>query len=558
MLCVDATEAEKDASSARKAASDATAEADAADFSADLAEIDAAVAQTAADNGQQAAKDAQAAATRAEEEECKRLVEERRKAFESGDAGVTGIGGPLSADDRAVLLAACGQSCVDDWDEATAAATASVIDWVRANGAEVLLEVIGVNDLKRCLGQGDVESCLLTAVNVAALVVVVGKFPVVSKAITTVATKIGQFFDRAEWGKRTLDHLRKVIEAAKKEPDRGSTSSIPCTHPGAAGCKNITFPFKGKGPGKDKLGSDNKYHLKEGDLDENVFDYVNDKTFSNRITNIDLIKGGVLWENKTVTGRVLSQAEMERWVSKHVGKKVASYQKAQEFVKGYEDAPIGIRFEDPKNQHRQPGHEGSRGEASGEAPRGVPRCQHQVVVAVTTDDFYLGAYWGDRAESAAGCARRLASFLDRLAALHPGLEEWYGPFEGDDEEIPEVRRIPSGVDALEAYIEENRPWSPDAADETLGFDVSLWTENHAVPLGVHCGIHADTPTLLNCVVLDFPEPSESWAGSYDPKTVRAVLMSVVEVWEPDWATFINASMREAQGGSSGEALSSVC
>ncbi len=344
----DATEAEKDASSARQAASDATDEADAADFSARAAETDASAAETSAGNAHQAADDAQKAATRAEEEERKRVAEERRKALESGDTGVIGgVGAPLTADERALLLKTCGQSCVDDWDEANAAVTASVIDWIKANGAEVLLELIGVNDAKRCFTQGDVESCLWTAVNVGSLAVIVGKIGPVAKAIATVVARVGSFFEKAEWGKRTLDHLRKVVEAAKKIPDSVGKSTTPCTHPKASECKNITFPYKEvDGTYKDGrvgLGSDGKYHFDEGASRKDIYDVKNDPHFINRITDIDLIKDGVLWEEKTAV-YAMDLAEQKKWVAKHLPKKIESYLKARPLIKGYEGAPIGFKF----------------------------------------------------------------------------------------------------------------------------------------------------------------------------------------------------------------------
>lgn len=345
----EATQAEKSAAGARQAAEEATDQADAADFSARRAASDAAGAQDAADNANQAASDAQKAAARAEEEERKRLEAERRKAMESGDTGVSGADAKLTADDRALLLKTCGQSCVDEWDEASAAVAASVIDWIKKNGADVLLEVIGVNDAKRCFGQGDVESCLWTLVNAGSLVALVGKLPAVTKAIALVGSKIGKFFEEAEWGERALSHLRKVIDAAKKEPDKGSIgkSSIPCDHPGAEGCRNVTFTDKGR----PQLGSDGRYHPREG---QNKLQIDDPKNLADTITDIDLVQDGVLWENKTAT-YPMNATQQRNWVNKHVGKKIDAYLRARPFVKGYENAPIGIRFEDPAINTVNPG-----------------------------------------------------------------------------------------------------------------------------------------------------------------------------------------------------------
>ncbi|MFI0237536.1 hypothetical protein [Streptomyces sp. NPDC016845] len=358
----EATAAEHDAASARQAASDATDEADAADFSARMAQSHASAAKDAADNANEAASDAQASADRAEKAERERLAEERRLAMANGDTGAYG-GSPdtLSANDRALLLQICGQSCVDDWDAANKSVSQTVVDWLKANGADILLEFIGVNDIKRCFGEGDIESCLWTLVDVGSLVLVVGKLPKVAKAITTVTSGIGRFFERAQLGKRTLEHLRKVLEEYRKNPDRGSIKlpggSNPCTHPGAKECKNIEFPYKNADgswvKGRDWLGSDNKYHVPDGAKGVDVYDVASDPMFKERITDIDYVKDGILWEEKSVS-YPMDVAGQKKWIDKHIPDKVKKYLDARRFVKGYENAPIGFRF-DPEALKSNPG-----------------------------------------------------------------------------------------------------------------------------------------------------------------------------------------------------------
>lgn len=68
--------------------------------------------------------------------------------------------------------------------------------------------------------------------------------------------------------------------------------------------------------------------------------------WSDTITDIDRIDGGVLWEEKTATGRVPGM-NVDNWVGKHVFKKLDSYIRARPHMQGFEDAPIGIRFTEP-------------------------------------------------------------------------------------------------------------------------------------------------------------------------------------------------------------------
>ncbi|WP_251056091.1 hypothetical protein [Streptomyces sp. ISL-94] len=213
----EATEGEKSAVSARSAADSASRDATAANTAAVRSETDATAAEKAAANAEQSAKDANAAATRAEAEAAARVEAERAQWISNSPA--VNAGPALSASDEELLLKECGQSCVDEWRAAMAIASQDVIDWVKANGADILLEVIGVNDLKRCLTKGDVEGCLWTLVNVASIVLVVGKLPAVSKAIARVVAGVTKFFEESAKGKRVLERYRNLIEKLKKNPE---------------------------------------------------------------------------------------------------------------------------------------------------------------------------------------------------------------------------------------------------------------------------------------------------------------------------------------------------
>ncbi|WP_175647595.1 hypothetical protein [Streptomyces cyaneochromogenes] len=207
----DATEAEKDAAGARSAASAAESDAAVADQVATHAESDAVKAEKAASNADSAAKEADAAATRAEEAERKRLEELRKeKADQAANPGPA-----LSSEEEAALLRMCGQECVDQYRSALALASLSLLDWVKQNGGQILLDEIGWTDLKNCLTKGDVEACLWTLVKAVPANKIVG----VGKAIVRIASGVIGFFEKSAKAKRTLDKLRKLAEKAKKDPE---------------------------------------------------------------------------------------------------------------------------------------------------------------------------------------------------------------------------------------------------------------------------------------------------------------------------------------------------
>ncbi|MEU9001599.1 hypothetical protein [Streptomyces sp. NPDC048551] len=219
----EATEAEKSAANAHASANAATRDAGAADTAATQSEKDAVSAETAAANANQDAKDAESAANRAEEE-FRKEQEEARKALVEAPKPATGA--DLSKDEEALLLANCGQSCVDEFREAKKLAGKDVLDWVIEIGGQILLDELGYTDAKKCFGQRDVESCLWTLVNVVMLGVAVAKIPAVAKIIYKVGKGVNTFLESMERARGTLERLRTVVERLK-----AGQSAVACLLP---------------------------------------------------------------------------------------------------------------------------------------------------------------------------------------------------------------------------------------------------------------------------------------------------------------------------------------
>ncbi|MEQ0558616.1 nucleic acid/nucleotide deaminase domain-containing protein [Amycolatopsis sp. NEAU-NG30] len=192
-----ATKAETDAAAARAAATKAEGYAAEAAAAAERARVHAQNTSDAAQRARDAAVDAQHAADQAEADQRQREADHRQleNLIASGclpnltiqDADL------LNSDPegRATLAEyrAAAADCLNGKD---------LTDFLLEAGAEVLLEFIGVEDLKRCLGEGDVASCLWTVVNVVGLVLPFVKGKAIVKAIGAVIANIGKWVLRSE------------------------------------------------------------------------------------------------------------------------------------------------------------------------------------------------------------------------------------------------------------------------------------------------------------------------------------------------------------------------
>ncbi|MCL7377010.1 hypothetical protein [Streptomyces sp. 35G-GA-8] len=227
-----ASDAEKDAGSARSAATAAQKDATTADSTATRAEKDATAAETAASNADTAAKDADAAATRAEAEARKRAAAEYAAWAESSKQDTTGP--DLSTDEEALLREYCGQQCVEEFRAAKKLAAMHVIDWIKENGDDILLEVFGIDNIVNCVSTRDLESCLWALFDVASVALSVLKAPKVIKAIDRTVSGIDAFFDASKTAKRTLERYRELIEKLKKGPEENPKPPVCPTAKSAA------------------------------------------------------------------------------------------------------------------------------------------------------------------------------------------------------------------------------------------------------------------------------------------------------------------------------------
>jgi hypothetical protein len=220
-----ASRAETDAAEARGAASRAETFATEASAAADSAQSHADAAAVAAQNAYNSAVDAGRAAERAEAAERERAQAAQKSAADTADGNP---GQDLTANDDGAFAAACRQEtrdiekCVAEYKQAYNDAKKSVIDWIIENGGQVLLDVIGYTDAKKCFGEGDIAACLWTVVNVGSLLVLIGKLPAVSSAIGKIAAGLTKFLEGSAAGRKLLSKLGDAVDKLRTTCGRNS------------------------------------------------------------------------------------------------------------------------------------------------------------------------------------------------------------------------------------------------------------------------------------------------------------------------------------------------
>ncbi|WP_103343856.1 hypothetical protein [Amycolatopsis sp. CA-126428] len=207
-----ATQAETDAAAARKAADDADRYAREAAAAAERARIHAQETSNAAQRARDAAADAQRAADQAEREQ-----RDRDAAARSQQAQVIAdCLKDLSPQDIDYLTGdEEGSAALAEYLSAQGACTGGgdVVSFLTEIGAQVLLELLGVNDVIRCFGDGDVASCLWSVVNVLSFATLVAKAGPIGKAIVAIVANFGKYLAKSE---RLVLLLQKISAVLAK------------------------------------------------------------------------------------------------------------------------------------------------------------------------------------------------------------------------------------------------------------------------------------------------------------------------------------------------------
>lgn len=167
-------------------------------------------------------------------------------------------------------------------------------------------------------------------------------------------------------------------------------------------------------------------------------------------------------------------------------------------------------------------------------------------------DLYIGAYWGQRKQSADECAERLIACLKGLEATSSAFESWFR--RGKSKQAALQQPVdPSDYSGIVGLLESgrNKRDTDRSVIEDLGFSVGLWNGtdgDRSASMSVACGVYSPNPHLRNSVVLDFPKQLDE-LGSRE--SALNALIAVVEAWKPDWAGIISRASRTARPFSPG-------
>lgn len=140
--------------------------------------------------------------------------------------------------------------------------------------------------------------------------------------------------------------------------------------------------------------------------------------------------------------------------------------------------------------------------------------------------YFVGVYWGSRAESRDACGARLTSLLHTLKTHDSGLSQWFR--KTSDRSSPKVA-LSSELEEVSSSLKSNRRDVGGDAIAELGFSFSAWTGEETVApasLAITCGAYGSV--IRNSLVVSF-DPASTPA----PGILEMILKAAVTAFDPD-------------------------
>ncbi|KAA6212671.1 hypothetical protein CP973_25285 [Streptomyces albofaciens JCM 4342] len=212
-----ASKAEHEASVAQSAATQAENDAAAASKLADSAEEHAKSAEAFAKNANKYAQEAKESAEKAEAYE--REQERKRREEALKEEGGKGESEQLSAGEQAALKAA--GITPEEYKAALELDDKGFLGFLKEHGAEILVSLLGLDDVKACFTKGDIEACVWTLIGAlpwGKAFQAIKEAPAIGKALYRTVTGIGKFIEGSDKAKKLIRKSKDILAKLSGSP----------------------------------------------------------------------------------------------------------------------------------------------------------------------------------------------------------------------------------------------------------------------------------------------------------------------------------------------------
>jgi hypothetical protein len=153
------------------------------------------------------------------------------------------------------------------------------------------------------------------------------------------------------------------------------------------------------------------------------------------------------------------------------------------------------------------------------------------------ETYYAGAYWLNRKESAADCARRAENLFRLLGHCDPSLTRWF--LQGRTRKEALSRPIQLDAATFEALFSKKENQLDD------GFALWVWNgEPQGFTTGVNFNCGSASRFVCNTCLLRPPKKGPASERILRAPILAEVLRSMALAWEPEWAIATSSTHRD--------------
>ena len=162
------------------------------------------------------------------------------------------------------------------------------------------------------------------------------------------------------------------------------------------------------------------------------------------------------------------------------------------------------------------------------------------------ENYYAGAYWVSRRETALECAQRADLFFNLLARCDSSFSHWYRSGRGFPRELP-GHPVRPGIEEWEKLLllSRIRTDGKKKVIEDLGFNENFWNaKKERARILLHCGDYSSFGNISNSCIFHPPTEGKVHERVLRVSVLADVLTSMVKAWHPGFALVTSDEMRE--------------
>lgn len=163
------------------------------------------------------------------------------------------------------------------------------------------------------------------------------------------------------------------------------------------------------------------------------------------------------------------------------------------------------------------------------------------------ESFYIGAYWGSRAEPLSQVRDKILQTLQRLAQIDEQFLNWYEGANSRKQALE--KKVSIDANTIEKLCLEmvKKGELDEKGFAKMGFLFGVWSghlDDESIGISFNVGGAFTSPHLCNSCVLTLPVEGAARERLLQTDKAKKIIITLVEIWSPDYAILTSHQLRD--------------